>query len=245
MPAGLAVAVAPGSGPGSGDGDGGGWDDELTAETDHESSDPAGRTKKAEAAADSLAQALDRDRIAALTDALQRGPFGVEPLRHSVRLLEAERDRCEAALEADYALLARLERDAAREATELRKTVGRGRHALLRRTGESGEPSDDDGDDDGATMRDEEDADTRATGRLARLLAELEADSVGGDEEAAAASKEVLDLARQAASHMESMRANLAQAAGIPEAVAATHAALRLVLSRHLDAETYESVVLG
>ena len=52
-------------------------------------------------------------------------------------------------------------------------------------------------------------------------------------------------VALQLAGHVDSIRGNLQQAEGVTPQLDRTKAALQDVLQRHLDADTYEHVLLG
>ncbi len=52
------------------------------------------------------------------------------------------------------------------------------------------------------------------------------------------------EIALQLSGHMDSMRTNLDQTAGLLPKMTSTSAALRSILSRHLDRDQYEKVLL-
>lgn len=166
---------------------------------------------------------FDFERI---VDAIQNFESTLNPLQHSVGLLEREIKKEEDALAKDYDSLHRLEANARSEAKGWREKARR-EHVLAPGVKKKGE----DGDEEGA--RDS-----------LELVPRAEEDAPGGlfkglqDEELVAISK-------QLGSHMESMRGNLQQIGGVVPAITRTKAALQQVLLKRLDDEQYERVLVG
>lgn len=150
----------------------------------------------------------------------------LNPLLHSVSLLEREIKKEEDALARDYDSLHKLEANARSEAKGWRDKAKR-EHVLasgIRRKGEGGE-DDDEGD------------------RL-ELVAKPEDATEGGlfkdlDDE------ELVTLSKQIGSHMESMQGNLQQIGGVVPAISRSKAALQQLIQKHLDEEQYDKVLLG
>lgn len=150
----------------------------------------------------------------------------LNPLLHSVSLLEREIRKEEDALERDYDSLHKLEANARSEAKGWREKAKR-EHVLasgVRRKG------------DGGDHEDEED-------RL-ELVARPEDATLGGlfkdlDDE------ELVTLSKQIGSHMESMQGNLQQIGGVVPAISRSKAALQQLMQKHLDEEQYDKVLLG
>lgn len=150
----------------------------------------------------------------------------LNPLLHSVSLLEREIKKEEDALSRDYDSLHELEANARSEAKGWREKAKR-EHVLasgIRRKGEGGD--DDDEEDRLELVARPEDA---ATGGLFKDL----------DDE------ELLTLSKQIGSHMESMQGNLQQIGGVVPAISRSKAALQQLIQKHLDEEQYDKVVLG
>ncbi|KAI7783235.1 hypothetical protein LA080_012159 [Diaporthe eres] len=150
----------------------------------------------------------------------------LNPLLHSVSLLEREIKKEEDALARDYDTLHKLEANARSEAKGWREKAKR-EHVLasgIRRKGE------------GVDYLEEDD-------RL-ELIARPEAAVTGGlfkdlDDE------ELVTLSKQIGSHMESMQGNLHQIGFVVPAISRSKAALQQVMQEHLDEEQYDKVLLG
>ncbi|KAK7707014.1 hypothetical protein SLS64_007222 [Diaporthe eres] len=150
----------------------------------------------------------------------------LNPLLHSVSLLEREIKKEEDALARDYDILHKLEANARSEAKGWREKAKR-EHVLasgIRRKGE------------GVDYLEEDD-------RL-ELIARPEAAVTGGlfkdlDDE------ELVALSKQIGSHMESMQGNLHQIGAVVPAISRSKAALQQVMQKHLDEEQYDKVLLG
>ncbi|OLN86666.1 hypothetical protein CCHL11_03772 [Colletotrichum chlorophyti] len=157
---------------------------------------------------------LDFERVIEGVAALERQ---LDPLLHAVKLLQAEKEREEKALEADYDSLETLETNARSEAKNFRDNL-RKTHVLV--------PERKRGDDD--TVKPEVEHDLK----FARDESDLEDDELRG-------------LAGQVGNHMESMRNNLKQVDGVIPQIVRTRAALQDVLFKHLDQHSYENALFG
>lgn len=150
----------------------------------------------------------------------------LNPLLHSVSLLEREIRKEEGALERDYDSLHKLEANARSEAKGWREKAKR-EHVLasgIRRKGDSGDHEDE--------------------GDRLELVARPEDAPLGGlfkdlDDE------ELATLSKQIGSHMESMQGNLQQIDGVVPAISRSKAALQQLMQKHLDEEQYDKVLLG
>lgn len=150
----------------------------------------------------------------------------LNPLLHSVSLLEREIKKEEDALARDYDSLHRLETNARSEAKGWREKAKR-EHVLasgIRRKGEGG-----DYDDEGDSLE---------------LVAKPE-DAAGGGLFKDLGDEELVTLSKQIGSHMESMQGNLQQIGGVVPALDRSKAALQQLMQKHLDEEQYDKVLLG
>ncbi|KAG8163808.1 hypothetical protein KVR01_005726 [Diaporthe batatas] len=150
----------------------------------------------------------------------------LNPLLHSVGLLEREVKKEEDALARDYDNLHKLETNARSEVKGWREKAKRD-HVLAPGSRSKG----DDGgyEDEGDRLE----LVTRPEGAaLGGLFKDL------GDEELVA-------LSQQIGSHMESMQGNLQQIGGVVPAITRSKAALQQVMLKHLDEEQYDKVLLG
>lgn len=150
----------------------------------------------------------------------------LNPLLHSVSLLEREIKKEEDALARDYDNLHKLEANARSEAKGWRDKAKR-EHVLasgIRRKSE------------GIDYLDEEE-------RL-ELIARPE-DAVTGGLFKDLDDEELATLSKQIGSHMESMQGNLQQIGGVVPAISRSKAALQQVMQKHLDEEQYDKVLLG
>lgn len=159
-------------------------------------------------------------------DATQALENTLNPLQHSVALLEREIKREEDALAKDYDYLHKLEANARSAAKKWREQAKR-EHVLapgVKRNGEGGGV--------------EESKDSL------ELVPRSEGDASGGlfrDLE----DEELVTISKQIGSHMESMKGNLQQIGGVVPAIVKGKAALQQVLLKHLDDEQYERVLVG
>lgn len=150
----------------------------------------------------------------------------LNPLLHSVSLLEREVKKEEDALARDYDNLHKLEANARSEMKGWREKAKR-EHVLassIRRKGENG-----DYDNEGDRLELVPGPEDAALGGLFKDL----------DDE------ELVNLSQQIGSHMESMQSNLQQIGGVVPAINKSKAALQQVMLKHLDEEQYEKVLLG
>ncbi|CAN8104423.1 unnamed protein product [Discula destructiva] len=157
-------------------------------------------------------------------DAKQTLENVLNPLLHSVSLLEREISKEEGALARDYDLLHRLEANAKSAAHEWRDKAKR-EHILA----------------PGIRKKDEREAESRD--RL-ELVPAVE-DGLSGGLFKDLEDQDLVTLSQQIGSHMQSMKDNLQQIDGVVPAITQGKAALQQVLLRHLDDEQYENVLLG
>lgn len=174
-------------------------------------------------------------------DAMQALEKTLDPLLHSVALLEAEREREEAALEKEYEELQALETNARAEARGWRER-GKRDHVLAPGPRETR---------DGQAVL------------LSPLVKTVGAPPAGGvfsvcpncihgvSERSAnlmaqdLKEKDLVAISQQIGNHMESLRSNLQQIDGVLPAIVKSRAALQGVLHQHLDPAQYEQAVLG
>lgn len=150
----------------------------------------------------------------------------LNPLLHSIGLLEREVKKEEDALARDYDNLHKLEANARSEVKGWREKAKR-EHVLAAGIRKKDENGDYDNESDRLELVPRpEDA---ASGGLFKGL----------DDE------ELVSLSQQIGSHMESMQSNLQQIAGVVPAIKKSKAALQQVMLKHLDEEQYEKVLLG
>lgn len=150
----------------------------------------------------------------------------LNPLLHSVSLLEREIKKEEDALARDYDNLHNLEVNARSEVKGWREKARR-EHVLasgIRRKGDNGDYG-----DEGDRLELVAGPEDAAPGGLFRDL----------DDE------ELATLSQQIGSHMESMQGNLEQIGGVVPAISKSKAALQQVMLKHLDEEQYDKVLLG
>ncbi|KAK0740539.1 CENP-Q, a CENPA-CAD centromere complex subunit-domain-containing protein [Schizothecium vesticola] len=155
-------------------------------------------------------------------DAMQALEKTLDPLLHSVALLEAEREREEAALEKEYEELQALEANARAEARGWRER-GKRDHVLA--------PG------------------PRETRGGQAVLLSPPVKTVGAPPAGGVFSdlkeKDLVAISQQIGNHMESLRSNLQQIDGVLPAIVKSRAALQGVLHQHLDPAQYEQTVLG
>ncbi|KAI0401364.1 CENP-Q, a CENPA-CAD centromere complex subunit-domain-containing protein [Xylaria palmicola] len=141
----------------------------------------------------------------------------LDPLQHSVELLRREKERAEKELEREYKVLDRLSTNARAEARERRDRL-RKVHVLVP---------------------------TPAYGSVTDDIDFLPADKAAGRVFAGVQGEEMLGLAGQINSHMESMRGNLQQIDGVLPAIAKSHALLKTTLQPHFGQKQLENILLG
>jgi hypothetical protein len=153
-------------------------------------------------------------------DGIQSLESQLDPLLHSVSLLEKEKERAEKELDKEYKLLNSISANA-RSESRARRDQLRKVHALV---------PDFKHDDNTHEVR----------------MLELQAPVAGrGNVFMNPEDEELQGLAEQLGNHMESMRSNLSQIEGILPAIADSRATLRLALLPHLDEKAFEQVLLG
>jgi hypothetical protein len=193
---------------------------------------PAGRKSEGVGHADELNFESTVDSIEALERTLN-------PLLDSIKLLEKEKAKEEAALKEDYKNLTALEANARAEARGW-KERGRRAHALV-------------------PGKDEAEADEATRLKLARPRNDTVSDGVfhvshdftttgltatnGAIQDIK--DDEVATMSQQIANHMESMRGNLQPIQDILPAMGKSKAALQSVLQKHLAQPHFERVLLG
>lgn len=158
-------------------------------------------------------------------DATQALENTLNPLQHSVALLEREIKREEDALARDYDSLHRLEANARSEARKWREQAKR-EHVLAPGVKKIGE---------GGGVEESKDS--------LELVPRSGGDASGGGLFESLQDEEVVNISKQIGSHMESMKANLQQIGGVVPAIVKGKAALQQVLLKHLDNEQYERVL--
>ncbi|KAK2004280.1 hypothetical protein LX36DRAFT_650061 [Colletotrichum falcatum] len=166
---------------------------------------------------------LNFERVIEDVAALERQ---LDPLLHAVKLLKAEKERDERALEADYESLTTLEANARSEARNYKDNLRKTHVLVPEKNATAGVASREAGGDehDFKFVPDENVSGT--------LFKDLEDDELRG-------------LAGQIGSHMESMRNNMQQIDGVVPQIVRTRAALQDVLFKHLDQQSYENVLFG
>ncbi|KAL2024283.1 hypothetical protein VTK56DRAFT_8765 [Thermocarpiscus australiensis] len=183
-----------------------------------------GRKAQAKVGSSSHEAELDFERT---VDAIRGLERALDPLLHSVALLEREKEREEAALEREYKVLRTLEANARAQAREWRERGKRDHVLALPLAGGSGSREDGGGEERGLEVVKGE-----REGGVDGVFKDLQ-------------EQELLALSQQIGSHMESMRSNLGQIEGVLPAIAKSRAALQGVLCQYLDPEQYDQVVLG
>ncbi|KIH94325.1 hypothetical protein SPBR_05756 [Sporothrix brasiliensis 5110] len=173
----------------------------------------------------------------------------LSPLQHAVALLERERKHEEEALAADYAALRQLETNAQ---ADLRTWRDRTRRAHVLAPVDVG---------DNRSLKGGND-DSLQFVELAKRAPALGGNDHGKDENENNENgqsrdksqngglfehldKDLSTVAAQLSNHMDSLKSNLQQIAGVLPAMNQTKAALQHVLHQRLDAEKYERVILG
>ncbi|KAK1986385.1 CENP-Q, a CENPA-CAD centromere complex subunit-domain-containing protein [Colletotrichum cereale] len=169
------------------------------------------------------AEELNFERVIEDVAALERQ---LDPLLHAVKLLKAEKERDERALEADYESLTTLEANARSEARNYKDNL-RKTHVLVPEKKVAAGAARRDAGGDEHDLKFVPDESVSGT-----LFKDLEDDELRG-------------LAGQVGSHMESMRNNLQQIDGVVPQIVRSRAALQDVLFKHLDQQSYENVLFG
>lgn len=188
-------------------------------------------------------------------NAMQTLENTLNPLLHSVGLLEREIEREEVALAREYEHLHKLETNARSKAREW-KDRARKEHVLApgaRNKGSEG--------GDGLESGDPLELVPAAEGNgvrgglfkvyllyfssHARYHADLRNFQYSNIFLQGLEDEELLTLSRQIGSHMESMKGNLQQIGGVVPAITKSKGALQQVLLKHLDKEQYETILLG
>ncbi|KAJ1338673.1 CENP-Q, a CENPA-CAD centromere complex subunit [Microdochium nivale] len=182
---------------------------------------PGGSTKREDE--------LEFEKTIAALEALE---YQLDPLLHSVQLLQREKERAEKELEREYKVLNRLTANA-RTAARERKGHLRKMHGLVPERQEQY-------DDDGYAAAEERAAAVKAVGDSSAMSV----DSVFGGL-AELEDKELSGLATQIANHMDSLKSNLRQIDGVVPAIGQSQAALRARLLEHFAPEVVDGVVLG
>lgn len=153
-------------------------------------------------------------------DAKQALERQLDPALHSVELLTQERDRLEAQLEDDYKMLTAMEDDMRAQARQARSLLKKS-HPLAPEVRESGEA----GSSESVTFQPVDAPTTNPFSEPANM--------------------DVAQLIPQLANHVSSLQTHFKQTDHILPEIARAKATLQDVLSRHLDADTYQQVILG
>ncbi|OAQ80250.1 kinetochore protein fta7 [Purpureocillium lilacinum] len=156
----------------------------------------------------------------------------LEPAAHAVELLRREKEHVEQELERDYEMLRTLEAGARAQAREQRSLLKKA-HPLVPEAPKLEPHHDDDADSRVFTK-------SRDQGPDAPVGVFTDNNNLSQDQDEA-----LRPLVAQLGGHVESMRANLAQADGVVAQLERSRGALLAALMRHLGAEQYERVVLG
>ncbi|KAK4228321.1 CENP-Q, a CENPA-CAD centromere complex subunit-domain-containing protein [Podospora fimiseda] len=185
-----------------------------------------------------LDEQLDFEKTLDTIQALEKQ---LDPLLHSVALLKSEKEKEEEKLEADYKALKELEGNARAQRSGWRERMGRNRkHGLVPERDQDGDEKKEEVNwlKEGGVEIMKRDNSTRIAlgGTIFR------GDRVEDEEDE---DQEVEMLAKQIASHMESMKGNLSQIDGLVEGISKGKGALQGVLGKYLSEEAYESIVLG
>lgn len=179
-------------------------------------------------------------------DTIQNLENTLNPLLHSVTLLEKEIKKEEGALNKEYESLHRLEANARSKAAEWRDKTRR-EHPLV------------------PDVQIKAENDNKTGNDVLELVPIIEGDVIGGVFQVGTPDyrflpaknrnsksslqgledEELVGLSKQIGSHMESMKGNLQQIGGVVPAINRSKAALRQVLTKHLKEEKYSSVLLG
>lgn len=170
----------------------------------------------------------------------------LDPLLHSVALLEREIRKEENALSKEYEALHQLESNARANAAEWRDKARR-EHDLVPDVGMKAENDIKSGTEklelvpavEGGVL--EGIFKVRATDHLIAPIKSQDSDVLPQDLE----DEELVGLSKQVGSHMESMKNNLQQIASVVPAIIRSKAALQQVLSENLKEEKYSDVLLG
>ncbi|KAK3955523.1 CENP-Q, a CENPA-CAD centromere complex subunit-domain-containing protein [Pseudoneurospora amorphoporcata] len=163
-------------------------------------------------------------------NAIQALERTLDPLLHSVALLKREKEKEEQELERAYRRLRTLETNARTQSRGWRER-GKRDHVLapgIRPTGLGAAREWEEEGEIELVKKSTEDGKTSGS-----VFKEIE-----GDEE-------LVKVAQQLGSHMESMRGNLEQIEGVVPAMEKTKGALQGVLQKYLDEKQYEQVVFG
>lgn len=184
--------------------------------------EPAGAGHEAE---------FDFEKTVNAIQALERT---LDPLLHSVALLKREKEKEEQELERAYRRLRTLETNARTQSRSWRER-GKRDHVLapgIRPTGPGAAVRDweEEGEIELVKKFSEEEKQTSGSGSVFK--------EIEGDEE-------LVKVAQQLGSHMESMRGNLEQIEGVVPAMEKTKGALQGVLQKYLDEKQYEQVAFG
>ncbi|KAK3490590.1 CENP-Q, a CENPA-CAD centromere complex subunit-domain-containing protein [Neurospora hispaniola] len=178
--------------------------------------EPAGASHEAE---------FDFEKTVNAIQALERT---LDPLLHSVALLKREKEKEEQELERAYRRLRTLETNARTQSRGWRER-GKRDHVLapgIRPTGP------------GAARDWEEEGEIE-------LVKPTDKDTSGSVFKEIEGDEELVKVAQQLGSHMESMRGNLEQIEGVVPAMEKTKGALQGVLQKYLDDKQYDQVVFG
>lgn len=181
------------------------------------SGEPAGASHEAE---------FDFEKTVNAIQALERT---LDPLLHSVALLKREKEKEEQELERAYRRLRTLETNARTQSRGWRER-GKRDHVLAPGIRSTGPGAAREWDEEGEIELVKKPTEEKTSGSVFK--------EIEGDEE-------LVKVAQQLGSHMESMRGNLEQIEGVVPAMEKTKGALQGVLQKYLDEKQYEQVVFG
>lgn len=185
----------------------------------------------------------DELNIESTVDTIEASQRTLNPLLDSIKLLEAEKRKEEAALKDDYRNLTALEANAKSEARSWKENQ-RKKHALV----VTGHEEDGVDDEDGLKLaKPRADAQPAALFGVSSSLWRIKHTRIASDSllQTTADDEEVVAMAHQISSHMESMRGNLQPLQDILPAMGKSKAALQTVLQKNLSAPQFERVLLG
>ncbi|KAK3397431.1 CENP-Q, a CENPA-CAD centromere complex subunit-domain-containing protein [Sordaria brevicollis] len=169
-------------------------------------------------------------------NAIQALERTLDPLLHSVALLKREKEKEEQELERAYRRLRTLETNARTQSRSWRER-GKRDHVLapgIRPTGPgAGAAGGREWEEEGEVELVKRSTPEEENSGSGSVFKEIEDD------------EELVKVAQQLGSHMESMRGNLEQIEGVVPAMEKTKGALQGVLQKYLDEKQYEQVVFG
>lgn len=173
-------------------------------------------------------------------NAIQSLERTLDPLLHSVALLKREKEKEEQELERAYRRLRTLETNARTQSRGWHERAGKRDHVLapgIRPTGPGAARSqweEEDGEIELVKKATKEEEGMTEKGSVFKEILDDEEED-----------EELVKVAQQLGSHMESMRGNLEQVEGVVPAMEKTRGVLQGVLQKYLDEKQFEQVVFG